>query len=1355
MDILAMVGVVVFVVAMLRTSATGDSVRCLNGEWELQRTRSGDASELHGAWEEVTVPSHLRLTEERYAWYRRQFDVPSEWRGRHLFLAFGGVKFVSDVYVNGRPMGGHFGGWEPFELAVTDACNFDAPNEVLVRVKDVRGVIEGEPEEVPRPGAVGSTRADVLAPVGSRQGPFGIWQDVSLVARNDVYVEDVTVLTSVRTGTLDVRCVLRNLGEAPREVTLRSKVLDGDMTALELGSTSVTVPAGGTADVSLAKPWPDPKLWMPDAPHLYYLESAVTAEDGTQLHVERTRFGFREVWIDGVHFLLNGRRMHFRYASGHPFAGGVNTEEQVREQFEALRACNCTAVRMHANVWPEKWYRIADEVGMPLILESAMFCRNYALDKDEFWATMRDHWQALIRRDKNHPSVVMYSIENEVLHVGGDRFPETEKRLGDLGRFVKSLDPTRPIMYQGDGDPDGAADVINLHYPHELTANWLFPNTCHWVREKTRVGGWPRREWEWTREKPLFIGEFLWAPAMSASVFTAFLGDEAYADYSRGRQLSKAIVWDMQIAAYRADDVTGTCPWTVWEGGRFTPELYEATKRAYHPNAANVNEYDTRFYAGEKVERTVCLYNNTLKPADLVLRWRLGDESRGDQAFSAEAGDRIETTISLLMPDVAECRAVEFELTVENGGEVVFRRALSYQVFPRRAPRLTLGKGVGVAVFERDGQASGFLRSGGVEPLVLDELADLEGADVQVLVVGAHALDAPPDEREEPVVGGGLLPPLASFAEGGGAVLVLEQERPPQAMLPAEFGGRAATMAFRRCGAGGLLDGLDEDAFKFWRGDHLVTHSAMVRPREGAFRVFVDAGGPDGLDKALVLEVPWGDGRYVMSQLLIGEKLGREPMADLMFERLVNYAASAPAPRRAAGLVRGERPLDTDLSVVSAQFDDLTGALATAELAGYDVLVLDASSAEVLAARERLQEFVRGGGRALLHGLDEDDLPALLGALSEGLTLQPNLQTPVLIARRDDEVMAGLTNEDLHWVFDFSGPWGRRHPLSTEVLRGEVTRQLPEMDECTVAEAATMELPETIGEGVQVEGGTIHMWRNGSAAATVTFPQTGRYFLGVAAIGTEVAGTYPEVAVYLDDVQVGRITVNSAEPERFAIIGEAEAGTHALRFSFTNESWHSDRHLYLEQFFFARCSSGPDEALLRPAGLVKIEDGDGFWLLDQVAWDGRASSYDKAARHLSGLLHNLGVAFESRRPWTTISCAPEEAAHVDQSGRETNVASLGPNEAFTAQVRFARGGTHRITATVRGTHQDGEFPLARLLLDGEAAGEGRAQSPWAWHDLSFAAEVSEGVHEVGILFAANGSGEDHRRLSVRRVCISP
>ncbi|MHC4480978.1 MAG: sugar-binding domain-containing protein, partial [Planctomycetota bacterium] len=313
---LAVIGIVVFLMAVARGAAAADGLLSLDGEWDLQRSSAEQARGLTEQWQKVTVPSHLDLAEARLAWFRRSFSVPDEWRGRHLFVQFGGVKFVSDVYVNGTHVGGHFGGWEPFELEVTGQVRFEEPNELLVRVKDVRGVIEGEPDEVPRPGGVGSRRSDVLAPIGSRQGPFGIWEPVCMLARREVFVDDVTIVTSVREGRIGVRWALRNLDEEPRQVKLWARVVDGEAEALDLGEATASVPAGGTAEVSLGGAWGDPELWWPHAPHLYHLESRLSAPEGEELGVERTRFGFREVWIDGIHFMLNGRRFNFRYASG-------------------------------------------------------------------------------------------------------------------------------------------------------------------------------------------------------------------------------------------------------------------------------------------------------------------------------------------------------------------------------------------------------------------------------------------------------------------------------------------------------------------------------------------------------------------------------------------------------------------------------------------------------------------------------------------------------------------------------------------------------------------------------------------------------------------------------------------------------------------------------------------------------------------------------------------------------------------------------------------------------------------------------------------------------------------------------
>ena len=118
---------------------------------------------------------------------------------------------------------------------------------------------------------------------------------------------------------------------------------------------------------------------------------------------------------------------------------------------------------------PRTWYEAADEVGLPVILESALFCwtRAYAMTRDEFWKNYHEHLTAVVRAHRNHPSIVMISLENEILHCGGERIaPGTIHRLAEAGRVVKAgrSHPADPVR-RGDDDPEGVADVVNLHYP--------------------------------------------------------------------------------------------------------------------------------------------------------------------------------------------------------------------------------------------------------------------------------------------------------------------------------------------------------------------------------------------------------------------------------------------------------------------------------------------------------------------------------------------------------------------------------------------------------------------------------------------------------------------------------------------------------------------------------------------------------------------------------------------------------------------------------------------------------------------------------------------------------------------------
>jgi len=1359
MKVLINLGLPALLLAATGTVAAVETALPLNGTWQLQRASTAQAPDPNGRWQDVTVPSHLEQATEPFAWCRRSFTLPQSAAGRHVFLSFGGVKFACDVYVNGQRVGGHYGGWEPFEIEITQACRAGQPDELLVRVQDVRGVIDGAVSYAPGRNLVEAVRGRVLAPVGSQTALFGIWQDVSLVLREDAFVDDVTVTTSVRQKRMDAKYAVRNLSDKPLTVTLSGQVKDGAQTALDMGKADLTVPPRSAAEVTLSRPWADSTLWSPDSPHLYSLDSQLS-EKGRQLDARRTRFGFREFWTDGVYLVLNGARIKFLATAGHPPGDGrLLSNDQIRAKYEAIRSANCMAMRLHANIWPENWYDVADEIGLPLIQESAIWCfaQNYALEKKEFWANAREHWQSVIRRDKNHPSIVMYSIENEMLDVGGDRVAETQKSLGDLGRFVKSLDPTRPIMYDGDEDPDGAADVINLHYPHEFPGNTLYPDTCYWLEAKAKVAGWPRREWEWSRNKPLYIGEFLWVPATDAQGMTLFMGDDAYRDFGGSRFRSKAIAWEMQIQAYRAAEVAGMCPWTIWESGEFPNQQSEAVKRAYEPNAAFVREYDRRFYAGEAVQRTIFLYNDTLKAADLTLQWSLDGRLQGEKKFSMQAAERISTTAALAMPAADKVTPVQFEVAVKNGDRPVYRAVRTYIVYPRVDPKFRAAPGARVAVYGADAAFLDMLRRGGVEPVALGDLGNIAQPGVQTLIVAAHALDGLAGQDETPIVGGGTHEAIGQFVEGGGTVLVLEQNKYPADMLPASLSDRAATIAFKRSEAGGVLSGIEDDGLKFWRGDDLVGRRILSRPRDGGFRVFVDTGGPSGLDGVLLMEVLQGKGCYVLSQLLIAEKLGREPVAQAMLENLVGYALTPQPSRRPIGLVRGAAKLDEDLRAVGAEFDDLTGRLSAADLSKYSALLLDGSAEEVLAAQERLKDFALHGGKAVLHGVTDDALARLSKSVAAGLTVQANYHVPVLVNAREDEVTDGLTNEDVYWIGK-PGDWRTLSTLATDVLHGEVTRHMPPLADCTVMEAQTMRLPD--GErGAAVRNGELAMWMNASAEARIVLPRKGEYFFGVVGRGTPVAGTFPDVAVNLDGKPLGNLQVANREPAPFAIIGQAEAGPHVLRLSFDNDAYDpqkgEDRNLWLDKFFFAESHPGPEKALLRPGGLLKLEEGKGLWLIDQVAWDGKVSSSDQAARYLCGLLANLGVSFTGGHGATVISAARMEPGRADNFRREGTVAYIGSNNAVSIDVRFVRDGRYRFTVNAKGTPALGQYPAVRLLLDGKAVGDGQLQRG-GWQNLSFAADVTAGVHKLAVEFTndlwVRETGED-RNLWVRQVSI--
>lgn len=1313
----------------------------LDGLWSLWRSETGQVPGPETAWVPVKVPSLVDQVQEKpFLWYKRSFTVPESFAGRRVFLHFGAVRFVSQVYVNGTPVGGHYGGWEPFEIEITSACQIGQPNELLVRVQDVRGVIEEDVDSGRKAGRLVEKVHDaIMAPVGSQYYRVGIWEPVSLLARNEVYVEDVFVKTSVRRKEIEVDVTLKNLGAGERTVRLDVKV---EGTKVALAADEVAVPARASLTVTRKRPWADPRLWSPEDPHLYQLVTQVTA-GGQELDNVTTRFGFREFWVDGPELVLNGTPMKFLATAGHPrgqLDDGLSKPAAIAF-YRWIREAGCVAMRLHANVWPKHWYEAADEVGMPIIMESALFCYSgaYALSKPKFWENYHEHLAAMVRSRRNHPAIVMISLENEILHCGGERVPETVHRLAEAGRLVKRLDPTRPIMYDADGDPEGTADVVNLHYPFPFDKRNLWPEAGYWLETGMELASWPRTFWTWDRKKPLYFGEFLHLQDYhEADPYTVLLGDDAYLDHNQAMARCKAEAWRMKIEAYRAAGVSGMCPWTLTEISD-PPEKdprYHAVRESYEKNAAFVRQYDTRFYAGDEVDRTVYLYNDTPQAGTFTVRWwfaNRGKEPTGAREFPLKPAGQAQFSIRLKMPDVKQPTAAAFPIQVACGDRTVYRRCRQYWVYPRR--KLALPEGVRLALFEgQDRVLSRALAEAGLKVTSVTDLAELPAAEV--LLIGPHALDNLKPPEGPPTVGDASGPraAIAAFVRRGGSVLVLEQDSYDSGLLPGQLVGRGATIAFRRATDETLFAGLRDDDFRFWRGDNVVARKTLLEPQSGRYRALVASGGPAGLVYLPLLEVLDGAGRYLLCQLLLGEKLATEPAAQIMLENLIRYAvAQRQSPARLI-LVQNKLPLAERLGEIGAQFEDLSGRLARSTLDPRDVLLAEADSPELAADQSKVREFVAAGGRLLLHGATPEGLRRIAALFPEPVFAQRNNAVPVSLVQPDPAIN-GLSNQQLYWYGSRQGlDWHTRTPLSTDVARYVIVAGLPDPCQTTIVEAESMTLAS--GEA-SFNKEDVYFWIAGSLTKQLDFPQSGEYTFLIRGRGTPVADVYPQIELRIDGRRCGSITTDGRQWGEYALSAFVPKGSHEVAMAFVNDAWDpdkgEDRNVSLDRLSYAPTPALRSKRLLSPAALVKVPLGKGYYLLDQVAWD-QGSGGEKAARYLSCLLTNLGCDFES--PSGVLRIAADQMEPDQKTSlfvRRDGMASLGTNGTIACTVRFAQSRAYRFAIRASGTEAGGEYPNIALSIDGKPVGNVSLRRP-DWQVLRLEAEVPAGEHRVGLSF---------------------
>ncbi|MDQ3815322.1 MAG: hypothetical protein M3347_15495, partial [Armatimonadota bacterium] len=394
---------------------TEESVVSLDGTWRLQPAGGEERDvPVPSAWEQLPG-----LRQVHVATFRRTFDIPDALAGQRLLLHFDGVGDAAEVFVNGHPAGRHVGAILPFEADITELVAAPSQgNRLEVQVQDDTHF--GAPSTATPRGF----RHWMPRGMGANNRK-GLLQSVSLRGRPPVYVADVRIQTSVRRREMTVVYEIFNSGRETLKTRLRGTVYaaGGSQAAVTLPDTPVELPGLVTTTVTTKAPFDSVTLWQPAHPALYTLRTLLETQGGQRLQRTETRFGFREVWFNGIHFYLNGIRCNLRgespaYAEKWDLFA---TREAATEMIRRYQKVNFNTLRFHALPAPPHVLEICDELGMLVIDESAIYTSWKMLmpEHPQWMENCREHLTRWVRRDRNHPSVILWSAENEGLNVSG------------------------------------------------------------------------------------------------------------------------------------------------------------------------------------------------------------------------------------------------------------------------------------------------------------------------------------------------------------------------------------------------------------------------------------------------------------------------------------------------------------------------------------------------------------------------------------------------------------------------------------------------------------------------------------------------------------------------------------------------------------------------------------------------------------------------------------------------------------------------------------------------------------------------------------------------------------------------
>jgi beta-galactosidase len=426
-------------------------------------------------------------------WYRKQFRLSAVAAGRQVELRFDGVYHNADVWLNGTHLGFQAHGYLPVSFDLTPHLNRDGENVLAVRV-DNRGK---------------------TSRWYSGSGIYRhTWLTITDAVRIPVYGVSITTPRVAPAGsTAQVEVEVASQGTAPAVVSVRTTVRNASGRALAIRTAPAqSLEAGATIRFTATIDVPHAALWNPETPHLHSLESEVLV-DGRVVDAATTRFGFRSLAFGAQGMLINGKPIKVHGANIHHDHGPLGTISLARSEerrVEVLKAAGFNAIRTAHNPASPALLDTCDRLGMLVYTEFADNWDKPKMEQD-YSVHFVDHWRqdltSMIRRDRNHPSIIIWSIGNEVFEDPNDYGPK-------LAAHIRTLDTSRPIAQGGmnfsqkDKNPWEYVDVGDYHGAPPSAVRTAHANHAFLQSEDTADSIYN----DWVLEADAnYVGNWVWA----------------------------------------------------------------------------------------------------------------------------------------------------------------------------------------------------------------------------------------------------------------------------------------------------------------------------------------------------------------------------------------------------------------------------------------------------------------------------------------------------------------------------------------------------------------------------------------------------------------------------------------------------------------------------------------------------------------------------------------------------------------------------------------------------------------------------------------------------------------------------